>query len=86
MEKIIFILILGMFCLLEKGGRWDTLYMKTDFDFAQGLDMEKLAASLGSKMTGSSPEMLNKIPGMEVLDVIINTSANIVSIIIINFN
>ena len=60
--------------------------MKTDFDFAQGLDMEKLAASLGSKMTGSSPEMLNKIPGMEVLDVIINTSANIVSIIIINFN
>ena len=60
--------------------------MKTDFDFAQGLDMEKLAASLGSKMTGSSPEMLNKIPGMEVLAVIINTSANIVSIIIINFN
>ena len=49
--------------------------MKTDFDFAQGLDMEKLAASLGSKMTGSSPEMLNKIPGMEVLAFIINTSA-----------
>ena len=62
------------------------IYMKTDFDFAQGLDMEKLAASLGSKMTGSSPEMLNKIPGMEVLAFIINTSANIVFIIIINFN
>ena len=29
--------------------------------------MEKLAASLGSKMTGSSPEMLNNLPGMEVI-------------------
>ena len=38
----------------------------------QGLDMEKLAASLGSKMSGSSPETLNKIPGMEVIIVIIH--------------
>ena len=33
--------------------------------------MEKLAASLGSKMTGSSPETLNKIPGMEVVIVVV---------------
>ena len=30
--------------------------------------MEKLAASLGDKMTGSCPETLKKIPGMEVID------------------
>ena len=29
--------------------------------------MEKLAASLGDKMTGSCPETLKKIPGMEVI-------------------
>ena len=33
--------------------------------------MEKLAASLGSKMTGSSPETLNNLPGMEVIFFII---------------
>ena len=34
--------------------------------------MEKLAASLGDKMTGSCPETLKKIPGMEVIGLFFN--------------
>ena len=45
--------------------------------------MEKLAASLGSKMSGSSPETLNKIPGMEVIIVIIIIVIILIIIIII---
>ena len=57
--------------------------IENDNDLEQGLDMEKLAASLGSKMSGSSPETLNKIPGMEVIIVIIIIVIILVIIVII---